>query len=514
MQKEKWIIDNKDGKWEADKDIKACIGCGSPFGMMTRKHHCRKCGKVRCSKCLPNKISDALVCKDCVTWPDHIAGAMKGKVEWFLNKDQLWEPAFRLGDVNNNDNGKDKKVKVHTADNYIRVLKQSDLHKYPKFKDADHAFKAIECICKGYATLCGKAEPSGEIKEEEDDKPQEENKSEEEANKEVKSEGVINHSEVVANGGDADKHEKNEAVKQVVSELENKEDKPVTNNGDVNNENQQQEVTEISGGDPKSDSLKEDTPSISLKKEEEEQDIKPNPLEHEIETIHTNEYNTKNEHEHPVQQNQESELDYEPGHGEQSAPHEAFTHDKSEVEEDRTNQENNNNEIVIPENDDKYHEEQVTEDPVKLEDDSTVINPTISTTSVSASLSPSELTSHEPEPEKVTHETEEQDLHNLDQEKESKQIEQEEYHVHENPVAEEIEQEKDQLTTSEHRDSTEAHTETEKVEIQNAEATKENEEETTAADGNDNDNDNDNANGKDSGKKKKKKKNKKKKNND
>lgn len=37
--------------WIADSAVKKCHLCGISFGLMTRKHHCRRCGNVFCSSC-------------------------------------------------------------------------------------------------------------------------------------------------------------------------------------------------------------------------------------------------------------------------------------------------------------------------------------------------------------------------------------------------------------------------------------------------------------------------------
>ena len=41
--------------WGPDKDILECLICKAPFTFMTRRHHCRRCGKCVCSNCAPSK---------------------------------------------------------------------------------------------------------------------------------------------------------------------------------------------------------------------------------------------------------------------------------------------------------------------------------------------------------------------------------------------------------------------------------------------------------------------------
>ena len=49
-----WTIPESGSKdfWIADRDASACAACGDRFSIATRRHHCRNCGRVLCSKCL------------------------------------------------------------------------------------------------------------------------------------------------------------------------------------------------------------------------------------------------------------------------------------------------------------------------------------------------------------------------------------------------------------------------------------------------------------------------------
>jgi hypothetical protein len=58
--------------WIPDKATKVCMDCQSAFTAVRRRHHCRSCGNIYCSDCLPNRvpmpgISDkpVMCCNDC-----------------------------------------------------------------------------------------------------------------------------------------------------------------------------------------------------------------------------------------------------------------------------------------------------------------------------------------------------------------------------------------------------------------------------------------------------------------
>ncbi|KAK4513876.1 uncharacterized protein ATC70_005882 [Mucor velutinosus] len=61
-------VDSNKDFWMPDEQCKECNNCNAPFNLFRRKHHCRTCGRIFCSKCLSNSIhtSHSLrVCNDC-----------------------------------------------------------------------------------------------------------------------------------------------------------------------------------------------------------------------------------------------------------------------------------------------------------------------------------------------------------------------------------------------------------------------------------------------------------------
>ena len=56
--------------WLADDRVKACYECDVPFNLITRRHHCRLCGRIFCSTCTTNCVleqgaSPERVCNFC-----------------------------------------------------------------------------------------------------------------------------------------------------------------------------------------------------------------------------------------------------------------------------------------------------------------------------------------------------------------------------------------------------------------------------------------------------------------
>lgn len=44
-------------RWQPDNEVSACPICGTQFGLLYRRHHCRKCGRVVCANCSPHRIT-------------------------------------------------------------------------------------------------------------------------------------------------------------------------------------------------------------------------------------------------------------------------------------------------------------------------------------------------------------------------------------------------------------------------------------------------------------------------
>lgn len=45
-------LTNSSPKWQTDSNVKRCENCDISFSLFNRRHHCRGCGKIFCSKCL------------------------------------------------------------------------------------------------------------------------------------------------------------------------------------------------------------------------------------------------------------------------------------------------------------------------------------------------------------------------------------------------------------------------------------------------------------------------------
>jgi hypothetical protein len=48
-------LDEKMAEWQQDANASECYLCETPFTVITRKHHCRNCGKIICGACSSNK---------------------------------------------------------------------------------------------------------------------------------------------------------------------------------------------------------------------------------------------------------------------------------------------------------------------------------------------------------------------------------------------------------------------------------------------------------------------------
>jgi len=49
------IEDESAAVWIPDSAVKECMICSKEFNLITRKHHCRRCGGIVCAECSKNK---------------------------------------------------------------------------------------------------------------------------------------------------------------------------------------------------------------------------------------------------------------------------------------------------------------------------------------------------------------------------------------------------------------------------------------------------------------------------
>ncbi|XP_055969739.1 zinc finger FYVE domain-containing protein 21 isoform X2 [Sorex fumeus] len=49
-------------QWVPDKECSRCMQCDAKFDFLTRKHHCRRCGKCFCDKCCSQKVALRRMC--------------------------------------------------------------------------------------------------------------------------------------------------------------------------------------------------------------------------------------------------------------------------------------------------------------------------------------------------------------------------------------------------------------------------------------------------------------------
>ncbi|KAJ7990943.1 hypothetical protein DPEC_G00292120 [Dallia pectoralis] len=49
-------------QWVPDKECASCMQCNKKFDFLTRKHHCRRCGRCFCDKCCSSKVALPRMC--------------------------------------------------------------------------------------------------------------------------------------------------------------------------------------------------------------------------------------------------------------------------------------------------------------------------------------------------------------------------------------------------------------------------------------------------------------------
>ncbi|XP_051506759.1 zinc finger FYVE domain-containing protein 21-like isoform X2 [Myxocyprinus asiaticus] len=49
-------------QWVPDKECSRCMQCDTKFDFITRKHHCRRCGRCFCDKCCSKKVALPRMC--------------------------------------------------------------------------------------------------------------------------------------------------------------------------------------------------------------------------------------------------------------------------------------------------------------------------------------------------------------------------------------------------------------------------------------------------------------------
>jgi len=60
-----YVATSARSQWVKDEVALACAQCHASFGFFNRRHHCRKCGGVFCSRCTSKRIEQERVCEAC-----------------------------------------------------------------------------------------------------------------------------------------------------------------------------------------------------------------------------------------------------------------------------------------------------------------------------------------------------------------------------------------------------------------------------------------------------------------
>jgi len=77
--------------WQKDEEVEHCTACTTEFGALTRKHHCRSCGRIFCNTCSSHEAFGARVCKECFELGNNNYIAAKELVEARLRHFQEFE---------------------------------------------------------------------------------------------------------------------------------------------------------------------------------------------------------------------------------------------------------------------------------------------------------------------------------------------------------------------------------------------------------------------------------------
>ncbi|KAL6058372.1 early endosome antigen 1 [Balamuthia mandrillaris] len=84
-------------EWEDDEEVSSCHACQATFNVSHRKHHCRRCGKIFCKKCVSYRVKlrhldygekDQKACYECWHFRNHSLPLLKqGTDMWLLYLD-------------------------------------------------------------------------------------------------------------------------------------------------------------------------------------------------------------------------------------------------------------------------------------------------------------------------------------------------------------------------------------------------------------------------------------------
>eukprot|EP00298_Acanthocystis_sp_HF-20_P022581 c30590_g1_i1.p1 GENE.c30590_g1_i1~~c30590_g1_i1.p1 ORF type:complete len:914 (+),score=182.28 c30590_g1_i1:38-2779(+) len=91
QQKPKYIITKEDLNkviWQSDSEVMSCTNesCQANFSLWRRRHHCRYCGKIFCSKCLPNIILVENIYEKCCSACFLLIETISNQMEQEMNK--------------------------------------------------------------------------------------------------------------------------------------------------------------------------------------------------------------------------------------------------------------------------------------------------------------------------------------------------------------------------------------------------------------------------------------------
>jgi len=88
-------LKSRNEQWVPDSVAPACMTCGELFGLIRRRHHCRRCGACVCSSCSNSRVSDKILSIDAGTGSVQLVPATGEPVRTCIRCTQVIDSSIR-----------------------------------------------------------------------------------------------------------------------------------------------------------------------------------------------------------------------------------------------------------------------------------------------------------------------------------------------------------------------------------------------------------------------------------